>query len=170
MAPHTHALQPAVRMASAEQQQPPRHICVAHSKRLMQASPAERCRQEPEKATHARQPERAAFALQQKPPRQAGATPGYGSAQSTSVEQAEPDTRTVRDGDGEQLAVRVNVDENVMLPVTLAVSVMLPVRLDVIEAELVLDAVVDDDDDHVAVIEADGVVDVDVDGDGGVFW
>ena len=60
---------------AAAQQQPPRHASEAQSRRLPQASPGGRRAHAPENCEHARQPERAAPALQQKPPRQAKALP-----------------------------------------------------------------------------------------------
>ena len=57
---HVHAVQPAVSIADAEQQQPPRHILDAQSGEIAHASPGEKVRHEPLCSSQPAQPNRAA--------------------------------------------------------------------------------------------------------------
>ena len=65
-----HALQPGVRAADMEQQQPPRHKLVPQSKGVEQGSPGEKREQEPVKREQELQLARTALELQHMPPLQ----------------------------------------------------------------------------------------------------
>lgn len=126
---HAHAEHPAVSTADMAQQQPPRHVFVPQSNALVQFSPGEDSRHDPDDGRHLLQPSVTAAGLQQLPPRHAPVR---------HVEPATQDAPLVDGVDGKA--------DTVALDVTRAVASML---LD--DGVTVLDAVV------VALKAADGV-------------
>lgn len=116
---HRHAVQPTVRAAEAEQQQPLRHSSVPQSAADAQDSPGELRRQVPVFARHVVQPCRTALGEQQKPPMQAK------FAQVTLNTHAAPDGKSVTEG------VALTVGATELVPRTEAVKDALPDEVNV---------------------------------------
>ncbi len=116
---HLHAVQPTVRAAEAEQQQPLRHSSVPQSAAEAHDSPGELRRQVPVLARHVLQPCRTALGEQQKPPRQAKL------AQVALESHAAPDGKSVTEG------VALTVGATELVPCNEAVKDALPDEVNV---------------------------------------